>query len=78
MKYAVIQKGVVSNIVLADPEFAAEQGWIECPEGVDIGWAYDGQTATPPAEIPVEPTPTSSKEELLAQLQAIQAQIQAL
>lgn len=78
MKYAVIQNGVVSNIVLAEPEFAAEQGWIQCPEGVDIGWAYDGQTATPPVEIP-EPEPTPpTKEELLAQLQAIQAQIQAL
>lgn len=78
MKYAVIQNGKVVNIAIATPEVAAERGWIECPEGVGIGWAYDGQTATPPVEIPKpEPTPPT-KEELLAQLQAIQAQIQAL
>ena len=78
MKYAIIAKGVVINIAVADPEFAAQHGWIECPEGVGIGWAYDGQTATPPVEIPQpEPTPIT-KEELLAQLQVIQAQIQAL
>ena len=78
MKYAIIAKGVVINIAVADPEFAAQQGWIECPEGVGIGWAYDGQTATPPVEIPQpEPTPPT-KEELLAQLNALAAQIQAL
>jgi hypothetical protein len=78
MKYAIIAKGVVINIAVADPEFAAQQGWIECPEDVGIGWAYDGQTATPPVEIPQpEPTPPT-KEELLAQVQALTAQIQAL
>ena len=78
MKYAVIQNGKVVNIAIATPEVAAERGWIECSEGVGIGWAYDGHTATPPVEIP-EPEPTPpTKEELLAQLQAIQAQIQAL
>jgi hypothetical protein len=78
MKYAIIAKGIVTNIAVADPEFAAQQGWIECPEGVDIGWSFDGQTATPPVEIPQpEPTPPT-KEELLAQLNALSAQIQAL
>jgi hypothetical protein len=78
MKYAIIKNGIVSNIAVADPEFAAEQGWIECPEGVGIGWAYDGQTATPPVEVISEPTPTPTKEQLMAQLNALSAQIQAL
>jgi len=78
MKYAIIAKGIVTNIAVADPEFAAEHGWIECPEGVDIGWSFDGQTATPPVEIPQpEPTPPT-KEELLAQLQVLTAKINAL
>lgn len=76
--YAVIENNIVTNKVLSDPEFAASQGWILLPDGVDIGWTYDGTTATPPEpavfESPVAPT----KEELLAQLQALQSQIQAL
>jgi hypothetical protein len=78
MKYAIISKGLVCNIAVADPEFAAEQGWIECPEGVEIGWSYDGQTATPPAEIPELVLTPPTKEELLAELRMIQAQIESL
>ena len=76
-KYAIIENGVVANVVLAEPEYAAQQGWVECP---DAGpkWLYADGVFTAPAvakpTAPAEPT----KEELLAQLQAIQAQIQAL
>ena len=78
MKYAIISNGVVVNIAAADPEFAAEQGWVECPEGVDIGWSFDGASATPPAEAPAEPTPAPTKEQLMAELAALTAKIQAL
>ncbi|NBU94036.1 MAG: hypothetical protein EBS18_05805 [Actinobacteria bacterium] len=49
---------------------------------VEAGWFYDGTTFTeppapPPAPTP-EPAPAPTKEELLAQLQALQAQIQLL
>lgn len=77
MKYAVIKDGKVINIVLADPEFALNQGWIECPEEVGIGWDYDDTSFIdnrPPFVAPTEP----SKEELLSQLQALTQQIQAL
>jgi hypothetical protein len=78
MKYAIIKAGRVINIAVATPDIAAERGWVECPESVGIGWSFDGQTAEPPIEIPaIQPVPPT-KEELLAQLQAIQAQIQAL
>ena len=82
-RYAIIEDGIVANVVVADAEYAAQQGWIECP---DAGpkWLYaDGVFTKPviipapePEPIPVPPAPT--KEELMAQLAALSAQIQAL
>ena len=79
-RFAIIQNGVAVNVVIADAEYAAQQGWIECP---DAGpkWLYADGVFTKPAIIPApepEPIPAPTKEELLAQLQAIQAQIQSL
>lgn len=75
-RYAIIENGVVVNVVIADNETAAANGWIECPEA-GPGWLYDGQTFTAPPPAP-EPAPAPTKEQLLAQLQALQAQINAL
>lgn len=47
-RYAIIENGKVANIAVATPEFATEQGWVECPKGVDIGWSFDGSNLTPP------------------------------
>lgn len=56
MTYAIIQSGIVVNAVLASPEYAAEQGWLELPEGAGIGWAYaDGQFTAPPPPPPAPP-----------------------
>jgi hypothetical protein len=77
-RYAIIDNGLVTNVVVADAEFAAEQGWIECPDA-GPGWTYAGGVFTAPVVVaPTEPAPAPTKEQLLAQLQAIQAQIQAL
>ena len=77
MRYAIIKDGVVDNVVLAEPEYAAEQGWIECPDA-GPGWTYaDGVFSAPIVQEPVAPA-APTKEELLAQLQALQTQIQAL
>ena len=76
MKYAIIENGVVANVVLADAEFAAEQGWVPC-EQAGPGWKYDGATFTEPDPVPATET-TLTKDQLLVQLQALQAQIQAL
>lgn len=76
--YAIIENNVVVNKVLAEPEFAQAQGWVPLPEGVDIGWTYDGNTATPPEPVVIEQPPAPTKEELLAQLQALSEQINAL
>lgn len=80
MRYAIIENGVAVNVVIADAEYAAQQGWVACPDA-GPGWTYANGVFTAPVmvepePIPVPPAPT--KEELLAQLQAIQAQIQAL
>lgn len=79
-RYAIIENGVAVNVVVADAEYAAQQGWIACLDA-GPGWTYaDGVFTAPvmvePEPIPAPPAPT--KEELLAQLQTIQAQIQAL
>lgn len=77
--YAVIANGKVINTVLAELDYAAQQQWVFMPEKVGIGWDYvDGQFVDnrPVFEVVVPSTPT--KEELLAQLQALQAQIAAL
>lgn len=78
--YAVIEDGMVVNTVIADADYAASQGWISMPDAVEIGWSYidgefvDERPKPEPAPMPTAPT----KEELLAQLQALQAQITAL
>lgn len=77
--YALIENGKVVNTVVAEADYAATQGWVELPDGVGIDWDYiNGQFVDnrPAPEVVTPPAPT--KEELFAQLQAIQAQITAL
>jgi hypothetical protein len=77
--FAIIENGKVVNAVVAEADYAAEQGWIALPDGAGIDWDYvDGQFIDnrPVPEVIMPPAPT--KEELLAQLNALSAQIQAL
>ena len=78
--YAVIENGKVINAVLAEADVAAERGWVLLPEGAGIDWDYvNGQFVDNRPTLPVpEAPPAPTKEQLLAQLQALQAQIQAL
>jgi len=46
--YGVIADGVVINAVLAEADYAAEQGWVLLPEGVGPTWLYDGFTFSAP------------------------------
>ena len=80
MKYAIIENNKVINVVVAEQEYADQQGWIVCPIEVEINWLYEnGQFVQPPAQPETTITqPAPTKEELLAQLQALQVQIQAL
>jgi len=85
MIYVYVKNGVVVDKAQIPPEkvfslpYASQ--FIEAPDEVTHGWLYDGTTFTAPAapivpEVVTPPAPT--KEELLAQLNAIAAQIQAL
>ena len=77
--FAIIENGKVVNAVVAEADFAAEQGWTALPDGAGIGWDYVGGQFVdnrPAPEVVTPPAPT--KEELLAQLNALSAQIQAL
>lgn len=75
-RYAIIEDGLVVNVVVGQPELAPNQILVEC-ENAGPNWTYvDGVFTAPVVVEPTVVTPT--KEELLAQLQALTAQIQAL
>jgi hypothetical protein len=83
MGYAIIENGAITNTVVADAAFAAEQGLIEFPDylegkAIGIGWRYDGVDFIEPVAVdaPVEVAPT--KEQLLLELQTLTAKINAL
>jgi hypothetical protein len=76
--YAIIENGKVVNTVVAEADYATTQGWVALTNG-GIDWDYiDGQfidnRPTPEVVVPPEPT----KEQLLAELQALTAKINAL
>jgi hypothetical protein len=75
-RYAIIENGLVVNVVVGQPELAPNQILVECPDA-GPNWTYaDGIFTAPVVVQPAVITPT--KEELLAQLNALSAQIQAL
>jgi hypothetical protein len=76
-RYAIIENGVVTNVVVADADTAAQNGWIQCDHG-GPGWIYANGVFTEPTPIVRPAAPNPTKEELLAQLQALQQQIQSL
>ena len=75
-RYAIIEDGLVVNVVIGQPELAPNQILVEC-ENAGPNWTYDDGVFTAP--VVVEPTVTTpTKEELLAQVQTLTAQIQSL
>jgi hypothetical protein len=79
MKYAVIENGKVVNLVISDADYAAQQQWVLADENVQIGFDFINGAFVDnrPAQEVVQIDPPT-KEELLAQLEAIQKQILAL
>jgi hypothetical protein len=63
MRFAIIENGVVSNVVLADE--ALESNWVETDQA-GPGWLYDGSTFSPPP--PVAPTKSARVAELKQRL----------
>ena len=56
-RFAIIESGVVANIVEADADFAALNGWVAA-ENAAIGDLFDGASFTP-APVPSPPAPQS-------------------
>ena len=77
--YAIIENGKVTNTVVAEADYAAQQGWVELAGNAGIGWDYiDGQFVdNRPVPAP-QPAPAPTKEQLMAELAALTAKIQAL
>ncbi len=77
MRYAIIENGTVVNVVLASAEIATQSGWVECPTA-GPGWAYANGVFTEPVVVESSVPAAPTKEELLAQVQALTAKINAL
>jgi len=76
--YAVIENGKVVNAVVAEADYAATQGWVELTSG-GIGWDYTNGQFIDNRPVPaVVEVPAPTKEELMAELAALTAKIQAL
>lgn len=78
-RYAIVQNGKVVNSVIAEEAHANLQGWILLPEGAGIDWDYINSQFVdnrPKPEVTALPAPT--KEQLLAELAALTAKINAL
>jgi hypothetical protein len=60
--FAVIEAGVVTNLVLADT--ALEENWVEATDSCGIGWSYSSGQFTAPPE-PALPAPTRESQEEL-------------
>jgi hypothetical protein len=76
--FAIIKNGKVVNTAVAEADYAAEQGWLALPDNAGIGWDYVNGQFVNNLPAPVAPPAEPTKEELLAQLNALSAQIQAL
>lgn len=47
MRWAIIDNGLVVNVAVADADYAAQQGWIECPDHVGPGFVYIDKVFSP-------------------------------
>lgn len=46
---AIIENGIVVNVIISDADFAAQIGAVQCDDGVSIGWTYTDGEFSPPA-----------------------------
>lgn len=66
-KYAIIENTLVTNVAVADAEFAQSQGWVSCPDEVAPGWTYVNDVFAPPA--PYVPSADDNKAKAVNLLQ---------
>jgi hypothetical protein len=75
--YAVIENGKVVNLCVAEPSDIKPDNWVLCESG-GIGWDYTNGQFIDNRPVVETTTPAPTKEELLAELQALTAKINAL
>ncbi len=46
--FAILENGMAVNIVVAETEYAAAQGWVAIPEHMDIGCVFNGSSWSDP------------------------------
>jgi len=83
MRFAYIENGIVYDSIMVRPEsvfypdYASK--FVEVPEEVRSGWKFDGTNFIEPPEPQIpEVLAKPTKEELMAELAALTAKIQAL
>jgi len=51
MRIALVRGGVVENVILADADYAPEDGFLAVPADMcGPGWLYEGENFHPPKE----------------------------
>jgi hypothetical protein len=75
MNYAIIENNIVVNVALSDAPL--ENNWI-ASETAAIGDRYENGQFIKPVVPEPEPAPAPTKEQLMAELAALTAKIQAL
>lgn len=81
MNYARIENNTVVELGVFDSienRFHPSLIWVECTEATKYGDLYNNGVFTTPPKPEVIAPPAPTKEELMAQLNALAAQIQAL
>jgi len=78
MRAHVIENGIVVNTIIVG-SLSVLPNLVSAENGGDIGWRYDGASYVEPDPLPAPtPPPAPTKEELMAELAALTAKIQAL
>lgn len=82
MVWVYIENGVVKDRAQVPPHGifhpAYADMFIEAPDEVDFHWTFDGESFAPPPPVELPEVVTPTKEDLLAKLEELQAQIAAL
>lgn len=66
--YAIIENTLVTNIVVADADYAQSKGWIACTDGVSVGWKYINGQFIAPTLPPLNPEAVQNENKITATL----------
>ncbi len=77
MRAHVIENGIVVNTIIVE-SLSVLPNLVSAENGGDIGWRYDGASYVEPDPVPTPVVIASTKEELMVEIAALTAKIQAL